>query len=105
MSQFGVLEALYHVGLLNQSELGKKLLKTSGNITIVVDNLEKRALLKRVRSPEDRRSVNVTLTKDGSKFIENIFPQYLRLIMDEFEVLSAREQEALRLICRKLWKQ
>jgi MarR family 2-MHQ and catechol resistance regulon transcriptional repressor len=66
MSQFGALEALYHLGPLTQNELGKKLLKTSGNITMVVDNLEKRTLVKRVRSPEDRRSVTVTLTKEGA---------------------------------------
>ena len=62
MSQFAALEALYHVGPLNHNKLGKKLLKTSSNITMVVDNLEKRASIKRVRSPEDRISVSVTLT-------------------------------------------
>lgn len=104
-SQFGALEALYHLGPLNQNELGKKLLKTSGNITMVVDNLEKRALVKRVRSPEDRRSVRVTLTKGGRKFIESIFPQHVGSIVAEFEVLNPREQEALRDLCRKLGKQ
>jgi MarR family 2-MHQ and catechol resistance regulon transcriptional repressor len=105
MSQFGALEALYHLGPLTQNELGKKLLKTSGNITMVVDNLEKRTLVKRVRSPEDRRSVTVTLTKDGRKVIESVFPQHVQSIVAQFEVLSVREQEALRHLCRKLGKQ
>lgn len=105
MSQFGALEALYHLGPLSQNELGTKLLKTSGNMTMVVDNLEKRGLLKRVRSPEDRRSVSVTLTKDGRRFIERIFPRHVRSIVAEFEVLSESEQEALRRLSRKLGKQ
>jgi len=105
MSQFGALEALYHLGPLTQNELAKKLLKTSGNITMVVDNLEKRDLVKRVRSPEDRRSVSVTLTKDGRKIIDKIFPQHVRSIVGEFEILNAREQEALRQLCRKIGKQ
>jgi MarR family transcriptional regulator, 2-MHQ and catechol-resistance regulon repressor len=63
---------------------------------MVVDNLEKRALVKRVRSPEDRRSISVTLTKDGSRFIESIFPQHVESIVAEFEVLNPGEQEALR---------
>lgn len=105
VSQFGALEDLYHLGPLNQNQLGKKLLKTSGNITMVVDNLEKRALLKRARSPEDRRSVSVTLTKDGRKLIETILPQHVGWIADEFRVLRAREQNALRSICKKLGKQ
>ncbi|HSG30454.1 MAG TPA: MarR family transcriptional regulator, partial [Thermodesulfobacteriota bacterium] len=40
-SQFGVLEALFHLGPLNQKQLGEKILKSGGNITKVVDNLEK----------------------------------------------------------------
>ena len=72
---------------------------------MVVDNLEKRALVKRVRSPEDRRSVSVTLTKDGSRLIESIFPQHVGSLVAEFEVLNAGEQEVLRHLCRKLGKQ
>ena len=104
-SQFGALEALYHLGPLSQNDLGSKLLKTSGNITMVVDNLEKRALVKRVRSPEDRRSVSVTLTKDGGSLIESIFPQHVGSIVAEFEVLNPGEQEVLRHLCRKLGRQ
>ncbi len=44
LSQFAVLEALYHLGPLYQREIGQKLLKSSGNITMVIDNLEKRRL-------------------------------------------------------------
>ena len=36
-SQFGVLETLYHLGPLCQGEVSSKLLKSSGNITLVVD--------------------------------------------------------------------
>lgn len=72
---------------------------------MVVDRLEKRALLKRVRSSEDRRSVSVTLTKDGRRFIESIFPEHVQSIVAEFEVLNSGEQEALRYLSRKLGKQ
>ena len=42
MGQFGVLEALLHLGPMCQQELGAKLLRSGSNITIVIDNLEKR---------------------------------------------------------------
>ncbi|NUO15561.1 MAG: MarR family transcriptional regulator, partial [Planctomycetaceae bacterium] len=45
VSQFGILEALYHLGPLNQSQIGEKMLKSGGNITTVIDNLEKRGLV------------------------------------------------------------
>ena len=105
MSQFGALEALYHLGPLNQNKLGKKLLKTSGNITMVVDNLEKRGLVERERSSEDRRAVNVMLTKTGKKFIKEIFPEHVQSIVAEFEVLNPGEQESLRHLSRRLGKQ
>nr|NIP73420.1 MarR family transcriptional regulator [Gammaproteobacteria bacterium]NIR98346.1 MarR family transcriptional regulator [Gammaproteobacteria bacterium]NIV21028.1 MarR family transcriptional regulator [Gammaproteobacteria bacterium] len=42
VSQFGVLEALYHLGPMHQRMIGAKLLKSGGNVTMVIDNLEKR---------------------------------------------------------------
>jgi len=49
-TQFGVLETLYHLGPLCQGEISSKLLKSGGNITLVVDNLEKRGLVQRERN-------------------------------------------------------
>src|SRR5262245_19850379 len=68
-SQFGVLESLLHLGPLHQCDLGEKLLRSSGNITMVVDNLEKRGLVERRREKEDRRFVKVHLTDAGRKLI------------------------------------
>ena len=64
ISQFGVLEALYHVGPLSQRDLGRKILRSSGNITLVIDNLEKRSLVKRKRNRADRRFFIVHLTDE-----------------------------------------
>ena len=55
LSQFGVLEALWHLGPLCQRDLGLKIRKSSGNMTMVVDNLEKRALVDRRKNADDRR--------------------------------------------------
>lgn len=50
ISQFGVLEALLHVGPQNQKELGERLLKSGGNITMVIDNLEKNGWVERTKN-------------------------------------------------------
>lgn len=101
-SQFGALEALYHVGPLHQCDLGQKLLRTSGNVTMVVDNLEKRGLVRRERGQEDRRFVTVHLTDAGERLIRDIFPRHAKRIIEEMSVLSSVEQEELGRLCRKL---
>lgn len=105
MSQFGVLEALYHLGPMSQSEIGTKLLKSGGNVTLVVDNLEKRDLVQRERDADDRRVVTVSLTPAGRDLIRRIFPEHVAAIVKEFSVLTPEEQEMLGHLCRKMGKQ
>lgn len=102
VSQFGALEALYHLGPLCQSELGEKILKSSGNITMVVDNLEKRGLVKRERRGEDRRYVTVRLTAEGERLIREVFPKQVKGMVSEMSALTASEQETLGRLCKKL---
>lgn len=103
-SQFGVLETLLHLGPLCQGTLGSKLLKSSGNMTLVIDNLEKQDLVRRERNPEDRRQIFIHLTDKGQRLIEEVFPTQLNAIVDEFSVLTAEEQELLGTLLRKLGK-
>jgi len=101
-SQFGVLEALLHLGPLCQRDIGRKILKSSGNITTVIDNLEKRRLVNRRREGEDRRFVAVHLTPAGRELIAGIFPRQVEAICSEFAHLSTAEQTELARLCRKL---
>jgi MarR family transcriptional regulator, 2-MHQ and catechol-resistance regulon repressor len=102
MSQFGVMEALYHLGPLSQAEIAKKILKSSGNITMVIGNLEKRALVKRERDTEDRRYYAIQLTPEGRSMMATLFPRHAGKIVETMEALTAEEQEKLGLLCRKL---
>ena len=104
ISQFGVLEALFHVGPLSQRDLAEKLLKSGGNMTMVIDNLEKRQLVKRERSVEDRRFVSVCLTEEGRQLISKIFPQHVTAVVEEISILTESEQEELGCLCRRLGK-
>ena len=101
-TQYGVLASLLQAGPLSQGELGRRLLKSSGNITVVVDNLEKRALVVRERNPQDRRSVTVSLTAEGRRLIENVFPRHRQAVVGEMGALTPEEQEELGRLCRKL---
>ena len=100
--QFGVLESLYHLGPMRQGVISSKLLKSGGNITLVVDNLEKRGLVVRKRDLDDRRVVIVSLTETGRALIRRLLPGHVAAIVAEFSTLTAEEQEALGRLCRKL---
>src|SRR5438105_7920533 len=75
-SDFAVLEALLHKGPLPVNEIGKKILLTSGSITVAVDRLEKRGLVKRRSHGTDRRAMIVHLTKEGRKLITRAYAQH-----------------------------
>jgi MarR family 2-MHQ and catechol resistance regulon transcriptional repressor len=101
LSQFSVLEVLLHRGSMCQSDLAGKLLKSGGNITFVVDNLEKAGHVVRERNPADRRFVTVSLTTPGRAFITELFPTVAASITREFAALSSAEQFTLGWLCKK----
>lgn len=101
-SQFGVLEALHHLGPLCMTELARKLLKSGGNLTLVTRNLEKRGLVSRRREGSDRRYYSISLTEKGRKTISRLFPRHVTQVVALFSVLSASEQVELSRVLRRL---
>jgi len=102
ITQFAVLEALYHLGTLSQTELGAKLLKSGGNITLVIDNLQRHGYVERKRCTSDRRIVFVHLTDAGREKISRIFPRQAEAITELMSVLEEEEQRELGRLLRKL---
>lgn len=102
LTQFAVLEALYHLGPMSQTEIGAKLLKSGGNITLVLDNLEKHGYAERQRCPHDRRMFTVHLTEAGRAKISAVFPRHLASIVDEMSALTTPEQQQLGVLLKKL---
>jgi MarR family 2-MHQ and catechol resistance regulon transcriptional repressor len=104
-SQYGVLDILFHLGSLPLGQIAEKILKSEGNMTTVVDNLERRGLVKRERKERDRRVITLTLTEAGRNVIEGILPPHIQAIVEEMSVLTPDEQETLSRLCRKVGKQ
>jgi MarR family transcriptional regulator, 2-MHQ and catechol-resistance regulon repressor len=75
-SDFAVLEALLHKGPLPVNEIGKKVLLTSGSITVAVDRLEDKGLVERRAHGTDRRAKVVHLTKEGRKVITRVYSDH-----------------------------
>jgi len=72
-----------------QNELTAKILKSIGNMTMVIDNLEKNHLVLHQRNPEDRRMITVSLTDLEKQLIANILPKYVAVIMVSAPLLQS----------------
>ncbi len=102
ITQFAVLEVLLHLGPLSQKVIGEKLLRSSGNIVKVIDNLERDGSVVRKPDLNDRRAYKVSLTKKGEQIITTIFPYHVTSIVESFSILIEKEQMELSRLCKKL---
>jgi MarR family 2-MHQ and catechol resistance regulon transcriptional repressor len=90
-TQFGILEVIFHLGPVSQKELSKKLLCSPGNLSQVLDNMEKSNLIKKSREERDKRFYSIELTEEGYNKIKNLFPKHLGSIMRIFSILEDKE--------------
>lgn len=101
-TQFNVLEALHHLGPLSQRKIAEKILRSSSNLSLVIENLVRRQLVTRQRHASDRRVFIIQLTVQGRELIESIFPQHVDGITQVLSVLEPAEIEQLSSLSRKL---
>ena len=101
-SQFAILEALYHLGPLSQGQICGKILRSGSNVTTVVDNLERDALVRRERDEADRRVQIVQITEAGRSLISEILPVHVSRITGAFSTLTRDERRELGRLCKKL---
>jgi MarR family 2-MHQ and catechol resistance regulon transcriptional repressor len=98
-SDFAVLEALLHRGALPVNEIGRKVLLTSGSITVAVDRLEEKHLVERRASPDDRRAKIVHLTSEGRKLITRAYNQHAAdMELLAFDLSAAERATLIRLL-------
>ena len=102
LTEFGVLEALYHKGPLAVCEVQRRILVESSSTTYVVDKLVARGLVRRMRSPQDRRVIRLQLTSRGRHVVERIFPPHAVAIRNAVGALSTHDRARAIDLLRKL---
>lgn len=101
VAQFAVLEALYNKGDMKICEIIESILTTSGNITVVIKNLEKGGYIRKSSDPEDKRSAIISITDKGIQIIEDMMPDHINNINQIFDVLTDEEKLTLKAILKK----
>ncbi|HIU77054.1 MAG TPA: MarR family transcriptional regulator [Candidatus Pelethocola excrementipullorum] len=100
--QFSVLEVLYHKGDLKIGEIISKILATGGNMTVVINNLEKEKLIEKCPDPKDSRASVISITEKGKKKMEDVFPKHLQDLEIFFSKITEEEKKNLIQILKKL---
>jgi len=102
-SQFDVVATLGDTEGMTCKELSEKTLVTKGTLTGVLDRLEKKGLVERVPSREDRRSIFIRLTPKGETLFQKVFPAHSNYIKPYFErALTAVDASKLRELLLRL---
>ncbi len=102
-SEIDVLAALYFNGkTLSPTDLYSATVFSSGGMTKVLKKLEQRNLISRVPSPEDKRSMLVSLEKDGEELALKCMDEMVESRKYFFDALSKEETKVLKKILKKL---
>lgn len=96
VSEFGVLEMLYHKGDQPVQKVAEKILVTSGTITYVINKLEKKGFVIRRKCNKDKRVYYVSLMEKGKDYISHIFPKHKDFLDNLFKDLD--EESKIKLL-------
>lgn len=102
VTEFGVLEALFHKGPLPVQALSHTVLVTSGSMTYITGQLEKKELVSRQRCDKDKRIWYIALTDKGRALMARIYPLHQAFLARLFQNLSSREKRDLILSLGRL---
>lgn len=101
-AQINCLIALHENGPLSPSRIAKHIMVNSSTVTGIIDRLESKALVERLRISSDRRVVTVQLTKAGRALAENAPPPIQQKIVDGLNRLSPKEIDEISLTLKRL---
>jgi MarR family 2-MHQ and catechol resistance regulon transcriptional repressor len=102
LTEFEILEALYHKGPLLLGDVQRKILLSSGGVTYAIDRLADKGLVERRECASDRRARYAALTPKGEGVVSRIFPAIAAHIEETMSALSGREQDVAIDLLRKL---
>ncbi len=102
ITEFAILEALYHKGPLLLGEVQRKILVSSGGITFLVDKLADRGLVERKLCATDRRARYAALTRKGEALMDEVFPGHAEAIREAMAGLSRADQKKATALLKQL---
>lgn len=104
VGQWDTLNVLYSNGPMTVNELIDKLLTSSGNIDVVINNLIKRGDIIKTVDKDDRRIRIIEITDKGKNIVKTSVPKHKKALNEIFNVLDDKEKDQLKFLLKKLSK-
>lgn len=95
-SQFDIISTLGNTPGMTFNKLAEKTLTTKGELTGIIDRLEKKGLVRREVPKEDRRSFLAVLTPAGEKVFTETFPAHIAYLKQRFDRLNSEELQQIQ---------
>lgn len=102
ITEFAVLELLYNKGDQPIQRIRERVLIASSSISYVVDKLEEKGCVTRIRNQQDKRIINASLTEHGRHIMDEIFPKHAETIQSTFSILTDEELVTLQSVLKKI---
>lgn len=102
LTQFGILDVLYCLGDMSINDIKRKILGTSGNLTLVLKNMERDGLIVRRTCTEDKRSFRFVISEKGRQVFENVLPKHRQELEDFYSIYTEEERETLIRLLKKV---
>jgi len=94
-TQSDVLRTLLVYGPMSSADLSRNLYVTPANITGVIDRLENKGLVERIRQQADRRVALITLTEKGEDLSEQLPDPIENKLVSGLKHLTPEQMQAL----------
>ena len=104
VSEFGVLEALYHKEKLSVKGIVDKVLVPNSSMSYVIENLVNKGYISKIQSQKDKRSFMLELTSKGRELMDKIFPLHKKNMRAILDVLDENEEAILQKALVKIGK-
>jgi MarR family 2-MHQ and catechol resistance regulon transcriptional repressor len=105
LSEFGVLEALYHKGPLNVNQVISKVLIPNSSMSYVIDQLVNKGLISKTKDAIDKRVYRLDLKQSGHDFMEQMYPVHEKRLRQVLDKLSVDEEKTLQTLLKKIGKE
>lgn len=103
-TEFGVLEALYHLGSQPVQSLTNKILIAASSMTYVIARLKEKGWIAHTPGKADKRIKEVSLTTSGMERMKAIYPRHEQALRERFDRLSEAEEETLQTLLKRIGK-